>query len=200
MVKEDWEAYCEMELEDQWVYNKLELGRRLGHLCGPAGTDVPQPGNYIVKPIFNFQGMGRGAEVRYLNKSTDSLPPGTFWVERFQGDHVSIDFREGVVNKIVQGYPRSPDFTKFVKWRRIDALPNIKSWKYISHIINKYVEVNIETIGGHIIEVHNRPNPDFLGHFYQTLYPVYKGERLHTHFLSRPDGDRLGFNLLEEEC
>lgn len=55
--------------EDLWAYNKLFLSRRLGYTCGPAGTTVPKPDFYIVRPSFNLFGMSRFARIeRILGK------------------------------------------------------------------------------------------------------------------------------------
>ena len=53
--------------EDLWVYNKLFLSRVLGYTCGPAGTTVPKPDFYIVRPMVNLLGMGRFARKEWIN-------------------------------------------------------------------------------------------------------------------------------------
>ena len=57
----DDEVWNSIELEDLWIYDKLILSKKLGHLCGPAGIDLPFTGTFIVKPITNILGMGKGA-------------------------------------------------------------------------------------------------------------------------------------------
>jgi hypothetical protein len=80
--------------EDLWVYNKLFLARSLGHLCGPVGASVPSPDYYIVRPSINLLGMGRFSRIEWIDNSTDHLHPAEFWCEIFQGEHISVDFRD----------------------------------------------------------------------------------------------------------
>ena len=78
--------------EDLWVYNKLFLSRRLGHLCGAIGCPVPVSGHYIVRPSINLLGMGRFSRIEWIEKSTDHFHPSEFWCEIFKGIHYSVDF------------------------------------------------------------------------------------------------------------
>jgi hypothetical protein len=78
--------------EDLWIFDKLIVARRSGHLCGPMGVPVPKRGEYFVRPISNIKGMGRNARVEYLDGDTSHLHPGEFWCEMFDGDHLSIDY------------------------------------------------------------------------------------------------------------
>lgn len=70
---------------DLWIYDKLILSRKMGYVCGPPGVPVPNADSYIVRPITNIEGMGRGAEILWLDDDTDHLPPGYFWCEIFDG-------------------------------------------------------------------------------------------------------------------
>ena len=49
----DEEAYASHP-GSAWVYNKLTLSEKLGHVCGPAGTVVPETGEYIIRPMMNI--------------------------------------------------------------------------------------------------------------------------------------------------
>jgi len=53
---------------------------------------VPTPGVYMVRPIMNMYGMSLNARFESLSGSTHHLHPGEFWCEKFEGDHVSVDY------------------------------------------------------------------------------------------------------------
>jgi hypothetical protein len=98
------EEWYSIHPNDIWVYNKLELSKRLGYDCGPCGVDVLKPNNYIVRPAINFCGMGRFCRIEYLNKSSDHLHPGEFWCEIFEGEHLSVDFINKKSVLVVRGF------------------------------------------------------------------------------------------------
>ena len=87
----DEQAWLNCHEDDLWIFDKLILSRKLGYICGPKGLEVPEPGRYIVRPAVNTSGMGEGARIQFLAKSTNHLPPGSFWCEVFTGRHLSID-------------------------------------------------------------------------------------------------------------
>ena len=64
---EDCDAYVKYPNHRKW-FNKLWLSEMLGYKCGPAGTDIPEDGTYVVRPIYNLGGMGAGAKVVELKK------------------------------------------------------------------------------------------------------------------------------------
>jgi len=54
------DVYSQVPSEHHWIFNKLELCRRLGYgPYGPVGTITP-PGTYCVRPIVNTLGGARG--------------------------------------------------------------------------------------------------------------------------------------------
>lgn len=146
----------------RWVYDKLAVALSQDLKAAPHG--VP-PDSYPVfsKPIYNLKGMGVGS--RILNSPTDyeaAYRPGHFWSTLLAGDHVSSDVA------LVDGVPRW--------WRHARGATGIAGtfdhWT-IDDIGNDQVEhgcgawcrrhlagytgmVNLETIGGRIIEVHLR--------------------------------------------
>jgi hypothetical protein len=68
----------------------------------------------------------------------------------------------------------------------------------LNELVENYDFVNVEYIGGKIIEVHLRPNPDFIGHNSSYVRPTYVGEEpdideRYQKFILRPDGARAGF-------
>ena len=170
---DEWRS---IHLEDLWVYNKLILNHRLGHLCGPVGCSVPRPGHYIVRPCINLLGMGRYSRIEHLTQSTDHLHPAEFWCEVFEGDHLSVDFYQKKSNLIVLGERNCKDpLYKWKKWSRIDkevSFPNI-----LNSLKGDYSWINCEFIGDKLIEVHFRRNPDFR---YQNsvAIPVWRGQNI----------------------
>jgi len=146
--------------EDLWIYNKLFLSRVLGYKCGPAGTTVPKPDFYIVRPSFNLLGMGRHARITKLEGDTNHLHPSEFWCEIFTGEHISIDYRNKSPELIILGErdPKNPLY-KWNRWSKIDK--HIDFPKILNKLKGNYEWINCEFIGNKLIEVHFRRNPDF---------------------------------------
>ena len=154
-------AWTNTDTEDLWIYDKLILSKKMGYVCGPTGVDVPEDGFYIVRPVTNIVGLGIGAYEQYLTVEgwTDHLQPGTFWSEIFEGDHLSIDYEWGKPILNIQGFRYPESFVRWKKWIKVEQtveLPDI-----LKPIANKYQFMNCEYIGGKLIEVHLRKNPDF---------------------------------------
>ena len=146
--------------KDLWIYNKLDLSRRLGYLCGPSGVDVPKSNYYIVRPSINFSGMGRFSRIEWLENSTDHLHPGEFWCEIFEGHHISVDFYDKKPKLVVRGYknPKNPSY-KWNCWIKIDHFIEFPS--ILNDLIGNYTVINCEFIGNKLIEVQIRQNLDF---------------------------------------
>lgn len=147
--------------EDLWIFDKLILSTKLGYICGPAGVDVPEDGFYIVRPCVNFLGLGLGANIEFLRADvwTDFLPYGTFWCQQFKGDHISVDYKWGDPHLTVQGFKSDYTFTRWDRWSKIDHCIDLP--KILKPFAKKYQWINCEFIGGNLIEVHLRSNPDF---------------------------------------
>lgn len=192
----DDEAWLRAEPQDRYVYDRLLLASMLGYVCGPAGVPVPRPGTYMVKPITNILGMGVGATVRHLERSTDDLAAGYFWMEMFYGEHLSIDVYDGTVGCVYQGI--SDGRGRFLAWVR---LPNIREEQvpaFVWDLSKKYGAVNYETIGGRVIEAHLRPSPDHLKYNARVLVPVWRGQNTDVPgFVPDEDGGRLGFVVVK---
>jgi hypothetical protein len=172
---EDVDAWYRYPQYRQW-FNKLYVADLFGYRCGPAGIPVSEPGSYIVRPIYNLAGMGVGAKLMELTTADISLiPPGYFWVERFQGTHYSVDYVRGE-----QGFTQlncyigenDPDeLSKFYHWKKSDyqfSLPLDISTIDVPRI-------NIEAIGDKIIEVHLRNGFDHLMHC-DEIVPVFAND------------------------
>ena len=167
-------AWQTTDPEDLWIFDKLILSRYLGYMCGPVGTPVPKEGYYMVRPCVNALGLGLGAQKHYIKDSTNHLTPGHFWCEWFDGDHISIDYDWGKQCLAVQGFKAPETFTRWDRWVRVDDV-KIKMPAFLGSIRVKYSKINCEYIGGKLIEVHLRHNPDFPGNR-QEYIPVWQGQ------------------------
>lgn len=188
----------------------------MGYTCGPMGLEVPRPGKYIVRPIMNLMGMGRHARIEHIEYSTEHLHPGEFWCEVFEGDHISVDYeyhedRTGCYPEYamdhsvdfhvkeqrlaVKGYKHPDDLYKFSKWEKVDIqipYPKILTTKGLY----RYGWINCEFIGGNLIEVHFRRNPDFR-HGNDVTIPVWDGEEIDPNrkYIEERDHTRQGYYI-----
>lgn len=154
-------AWLNTDPEDIWIFDKLILARRLGYTCGPTGVDVPKDGFYIVRPTTNCIGLGLGTSIQWLTVEgwTDHLAPGTFWCEIFEGDHISVDYEWGKPILSVQGFKPEQTFVRWDRWIKTDTVHQVP--EILKPLTEKYRWMNCEFIGGKLIEVHLRRNPDF---------------------------------------
>jgi len=161
--------------DDLWIYNKLFLSRVLGYTCGPSGTTVPKSDFYIIRPSFNLLGMGRFARIEFVYKSTDQFHPAEFWCEVFDGEHLSVDFRNGQSELVIKGEKDNDDpLYKWKKWEKIDQ--KIEFPSVLSKLKGNYEWINCEFIDNKLIEVHFRQNPDF--RYNNTIaIPVWSDEK-----------------------
>jgi hypothetical protein len=179
---------------DLWVYNKLFLSRVLGYTCGPVGTTVPKPDFYIVRPSFNLLGMGRFARKEWLYKYTDHIHPAEFWCEIFEGEHLSVDFKNKKSELVVLGTRDDDDpYYKWNKWEKIDL--NVEFPEILHDLKGNYEYINCEFIGGRLIEVHFRQNPDF--RYNNTVaIPVWNDEKIENMtFIEDSEYYRKGFYI-----
>jgi hypothetical protein len=155
--KDEWTI---IHQDDLWVYNKLILSIKLGHLCGPTGVPVPYEGDYVVRPMFNLLGMGRNARIEYIKDSTEHFHPSEFWSEIFYGQHLSVDFYKKESKLVVEGIKDHNDpLYKWSKWQKISK--TVEFPEVLSNLKGNYDWINCEFIGDKLIEVHFRQNPDF---------------------------------------
>lgn len=160
---EDWDAWNKYP-QHRWLFNKLELSLKLGYSAGPTPMPVTVTGEYIVRPIYNLSGMGIGASIMTLEAGKIyDFPPSYFWCERFYGDHLSVNYKwQGSRLIPVHTSLGETDFnnlSRFKRWTKVEhrdlELPNwISSLRFVDNI-------NIEFIGGKIIEIHLRAGVDF---------------------------------------
>lgn len=177
----------------RWVLDKLLLSQTLGYRCGPAGHPVPEPGEYVVRPVMNINGMGAGARIERLESCTDHLEPGYFWCEAFDGDHISVDYAIGHPVLVVRGFRRPGSIQRFHQWERVpdELAPDLP--EQVSFLATRYIAFNAEFIGGRLIEVNFHLNSDF-SHGNDWAVPVYDGDNIDLQglFVHAPDGDRIG--------
>lgn len=183
----EWES---VDPELLWVYDRLILSRRLGYVCGPAGVAPPRSGYYVIRPVVNFRGMSRGARIQWLAAGdTKSVPDGSFWCQRFEGRHISIDYHWGQQELTVEGFrePHQP-LDRWSRWQRVTypyELPDI-----LAQVAQQQPWLNVEIIGNRVIEAHLRYNPDFQGHDADVIRPVWREQ-----WRPSANGDRVGFVL-----
>ena len=191
----DVEGWKNLHPADYWIYDKLIVARKLGHICGPSGMEVPKPDIYCVRPIMNMHGMGINARFEHLDKDTAHLHPGEFWCETFYGKHASVDYlnQEPVLTVIGERETMAPMY-KWDKWTKVDHF--IEYPDVLRDLHGYYPKVNCEFIDGHLIEVHFRHNPDF-AYGNTVAIPVWDEKDAHDTdeytFVRDSDYKRIGF-------
>jgi hypothetical protein len=153
-----WDLYPER----RWIHNKLAICETQGLPHGPYGTTPPQFPVFS-KPIYNLRGMGAGGHiVGSLEEYRSSLTPGYFWMPLLAGPHVSTDLAlvDGRIAwcRHTTGIPATAG--TFDYWIvHAEAMPALEA--YLGEWSGRHLRgftgvVNIETIGGRIIECHLR--------------------------------------------
>jgi len=171
----------------RWVYDKLAVALSQDLEAAPHGV-APRHFPVFSKPIYNLKGMGVGS--RALRSQADyeaAYQPGHFWAPLLTGDHVSSDLA------VIDGAPQwwrhargiaSGDGT-FDYWE-VHADPDeaVEQWCGTwcrRHLAGYTGMVNLETIGGRIIEAHLRfadQWPDLYGgrRWVEALVRLYAGK------------------------
>jgi hypothetical protein len=168
---EDFDAWVWYPRE-RWVYDKIAVAHSQGLAAGPHGT-TPPAFPVFSKPITNLKGMGIGSRVMRSAADYDRhYRAGHMWMTLLEGAHVSSDVA------VVNGTPRW--------WRHATGKPGrggmFDYWivhaaghddveqrcgAWIARHLDGYTGMlNLETIGGTIIEVHLRLSdqwPDLYG-------------------------------------
>jgi len=146
----------------RWVYDKLAVALSQGLDAGPHGTTPPRFPVFS-KPITNLRGMGAGGRVlRSAAEYEAHQTAGHMWVTLLEGRHVSSD------TAVVEGEPRwwrhaigkPADGGTFDYWTvqaAHDAEIEACCGAWVRKNLAGYTGMlNLETIGGKIIEVHLR--------------------------------------------
>ena len=156
----------------RWLYNKMAICDSQGIANGPHGLE-PRSFPVFSKPIYNLRGMGAGSRVfRTARAYRLGQKPGHMWMELLEGEHVSTDV--AVVDGKAQwwrhaiGAPLAGG--RFDYWTVPAASrPAIEDYcgAWLGKNLGGYTGmVNVETIGGRIIEAHLRFSdqwPDLYG-------------------------------------
>jgi len=186
---DDKDYWNTTDVTDLWLFDKLILAKRLGHLCGPAGVPVPRRATWCVRPCVNYRMMCEGSSLQELGPEDDlKIPTGYFWCEVFQGHPYSFVYHNGVQVLAVRGFRDDNNLTRFSRWEKVVKtfqLPPI-----LQEVANRYEWLNVEVIGTKVIEAHLRPNDDFLGHDHDIIIPIWRDT-----FYPSAAGDRVGFLL-----
>jgi hypothetical protein len=146
----------------RWIFNKLLVAQSQGLECAPHGLE---PARYPVfsKPVFNLRGMGVGSQVLASREDYErAYAPGHMWMTLLVGEHVSTD--AAVVRGRVRWSRHAVGIAAaggtFDYWT-VEAGGRAALEAYIADWISAHLAdytgmVNIESIGGRIIEAHLR--------------------------------------------
>jgi hypothetical protein len=148
--------------DHRWIYNKLLVCETQGLENAPHDI-MPRVFPVFSKPIYNLRGMGKaGKIVASPEQFKADVQPGHMWMTLLTGEHVSTDAA------VVDGEPVWWRHTLgealgegvFDYWTVLgESRPDIESYCgdwLRSHLKGYTGCVNLETIGGRIIEAHLR--------------------------------------------
>jgi hypothetical protein len=159
-VADDSDAWYLWPRHRNW-FNKLEFSIAMGYDCGPCGTAPTKSGFYVVRPIYNLNGMGVGARKEYINKDDyRRVEPGYFWCEWFEGKQHSVTYEWHDGWKPVSswyGVNNPNDLSRFLRWEKAKFYPEPP---LLFDSLKDVGLINVEWIGKKPIEVHLRPSPD----------------------------------------
>jgi hypothetical protein len=148
--------------QHRWIYNKLRIAETQALPCGPHGI-LPDTFPVFSKPIYNLRGMG--IETRIFRNRDEYLAardPGHMWMPVLDGEHVSSDAAvvAGQVRWWRHTVARPLGHGMFDYWMVLaEAKPDLEAYcdAWIAANLAGYTGMlNVETIGGTIIEVHLR--------------------------------------------
>ena len=182
----------------RWVYDKVAVALTQGLDAAPHGVE-PKQFPVFSKPITNLKGMGVGSRVlRDPADYTKYYAPGHMWMALLEGHHVSSDV--AVLNgeakwwRHATGHP-GPEgtFDHWVLHAEHDAEIESGCSAWIAkHLAGYTGMLNLETIGGRLIEVHLRfadQWPDLYGKgWVEALVRLYEHGRWDYPDTDRRDG------------
>ena len=153
-----WEWYP----RHRWVYDKVAVALSQGLAAAPHGVE-PRAFPVFSKPISNLKGMGVGSRIlRSPAEYAAHYAPGHMWMALLDGRHVSSDVA------VVDGAPAwwrhttgKPDMGGTFDYWTIRAAPDREIERRCGDWIRRNLAgytglLNLETIGGTIIEAHLR--------------------------------------------
>jgi len=169
---DDTTAFDQCNPEDRKWYDKLYLAKYFGYNCGSGS--IRDDGEWIVRPITNLAGMGIDATIDWYNAG-QPIPANFFWCEVFTGRHITIDFArvDGVWKQLhtFEGFNTRDNLIQFSNWRRVDYLYQLP--KALQQVQSD--QINVELIGGKLIEVHFRHNSDPV--MYDEFWPIWSEDQ-----------------------
>lgn len=159
----DIDAWTQNALH-RWVYFKP-------HLCDMQSIEwapcpvMPTTYPVIVRPTMNLCGMGAGVQIVHsAAEYTDACVHGYFWTPVLRGAHTSHDFTvecgrfvsETVFRgQSMEGFPGAFAFWELLAYRRQPERTPVMV--QLEERLQGYTgKLNVECIGGHIIEAHLR--------------------------------------------
>jgi len=184
----DPEAYG-LNPRHAWVYNKLEIALKQGLIAAPHGV-TPTEFPVFSKPIYNLFSMGKNsAQLNCIEDYNQQARPGHMWCELLTGEHISTDIAviDGHAAWIchTKGYPLEKG--TFDRWEILAGNGGNTSLSAAlidfiqSHLADYTGMLNIESLGGKIIEVHLRFTSqwaELYGEGFSTsLISLYKDKR-----------------------
>jgi hypothetical protein len=146
----------------RWIYNKLLICESQGLPHAPHGI-TPPTFPVFSKPVYNLRGMGTGGQVfRTLAEYEAGQQPGHLWMPLLEGEHISSDLAVLRGEPVWWGHVQGHDIGggAFDYWH-ILAKPCSELEAYCGAWVRRHLPdytgmVNLETIGGRIIEGHLR--------------------------------------------
>lgn len=140
--------------------------------------------------------MGLGAHREWLTpQDINKIPPGSFWMPYFRGRHISVDYQWGQQVLAVEGFRNTNRLDRFSRWCRVpDQIPLPEVFGPVAQDLEW---INLEFIGGLVIEAHARYNDDFANHDADEIYPQWRDEPTQqptgTSWYPSAAGGRVGF-------
>ena len=144
------------------IYNKLAVAESQGLACAPHGV-CPPAFPVFSKPIFNLGGMGVGSRVlRDREHYERHKTPGHLWMTLLEGEHVSTDLavQAGRVVWLRHSLGTPAAGGTFDYWT-IEAAARAPLEGYLGAWVGQHLAtytgmLNLETIGGRVIDAHLR--------------------------------------------
>jgi hypothetical protein len=187
--------------DHRWVFDKLQVALSQELVAGPHGL-LPPAFPVFSKPIINFKGMGLGSRViRNRAEFEATYEPGHMWMPVLAGPHVSSDVAVvgGRLAWMRHATGRPTRDGMFDYWT-VHAAPipeivaPLAAWT-ARHLSGYTGMLNVETIGGVIIEVHLRfadQWPDLYGPgWVEALVALYRDRAWRFADADRRDGFSL---------
>lgn len=189
----------------RWVFDKLQVALSQGLDAAPHGL-APSTYPAFSKPIYNFGGLGAGSAI--LHEPSDyeaAYRPGHMWMPLLTGPHVSTDAAvvEGTV-RWIRHATGHPTFGGMFDYWTIHATEMPQLSRTVEDWIGRHLHdytgmLNLETIGGTIIDAHLRfadQWPDLYGMgWLEALVALYSSKAWSFQDTDRRDGYSLALFL-----